>query len=140
MNTLVPSTLLRAALVLDVVGSGAVAVLQVAGGDALAARTGIPTDLLVGTGIFMLVYVTVLAVLATRPRVPTFLIGAIVAGNTAWSVATLAVVMGSDWALSSIGAGLVGVHVVGVLLFAALQYLGLRRSQPAAFAGAAHAV
>jgi hypothetical protein len=131
MRTLVPTTLLRSALVLDALGSGPVAVLHLVGGAALAQRTGIPADLLHGTGLFMVAYVALLVLLATRPRLPAPLIGFVVVGNTAWALGALGLGLGAGWPLSGEGIALVAVHGVAVLLFAALQYVGLRQSQGA---------
>jgi hypothetical protein len=129
MDTLAPNTLLRSALVLDALGSGPVAVLHFAGGAALAQRTGIPADVLSGTGLFMVVYVALLVLLATRPRLPVALVQFVVVGNAAWALGAFALGVGAGWPLTGAGVALVAVHVVAVLLFAALQYLGLRQSR-----------
>lgn len=138
MNTLAPSSLLRTALVLDALGSGPVALLQLAGGAALAERTGIPQDVLYGTGLFLVGYVALLLVLATRRRLPAALVRFVIVGNVGWALAALAVEFGAGWPLTSYGVALIGVHVVAVLAFALLQYRGLRQS--VANGGGAHAV
>lgn len=140
MTTLVPSTLLRAALVLDAIGTGAVALLQLGGLEAVARRTGIPEDLLYGTGIFMVGYVALLVVLATRPRLPAWLVGTVVLGNAAWALGAIGLGVGADWPLSGYGVALLAVHAVAVASFAALQYLGMRRSHGATGGRPAHAV
>lgn len=128
MTTLVPSRLLRAALVIDAVGTAPVALLHVAGGVALVQATGIPQDMLYGTGAFCLVYVALLAWLAMRRRLPVGVVTLIVLGNVAWACATLGLAFGAGWPLTGYGEALVAVHVVAVLLFAALQYRGLQQS------------
>lgn len=128
METLVPSRLLRTALVIDAVGTAPVALLHVAGGGVLAQATGIPQDTLYGTGVFCLVYVALLAVLATRPRLPVGLVAIVVLGNLAWAGGALGLAFGAGWPLTGYGDALVAVHVAAVLLFGALQYLGLQQS------------
>lgn len=135
MDTLAPTTLLRSALVLDALGSGPVAILHLVGGAALAQRTGIPDEVLHGTGLFMIVYVAMLVAMATRSRLPTSLVRLVVYGNVAWALGALGLALGAGWSLTGEGIALVVVHVVAVLLFAALQYLGMRQSHGAAVRG-----
>lgn len=129
METLVPSTLLRSGLVVDALGTGPVAALHLVGGAALAERTGVPGDLLYGTGLFMVAYVALLVVLATRKRLPVPLVQFVAVGNFAWALGALGLGMGAGWPLTGEGVALIAVHVVAVLLFAAVQYLGMRHSR-----------
>lgn len=130
MTTFVPSAFLRSVLLLDAIGTASVAMLQLVGGEPLAVRTGLPEALLYGTGVFMLVYAAALVVLATRRRVAPPFVAAVVGGNAAWGLAAIGVGLGvgTGAAPTEAGVALVVVHVVAVLLFSALQYVGLRQS------------
>jgi hypothetical protein len=128
MNAVFPSPLLRAGLTLDAVGSGAMALLQLAAAAPLAGWLQLPQPLLFGTGLFMLGYAALTAWMARAPRLPAALVRLVVAGNVGWAVAAAALVLAGAVAPSPLGYGFVAVHALSVLGFAALQGPGLARS------------
>lgn len=128
MNAVFPSPLLRAGLTLDAVGSGAMALLQLAATAQLAAWLQLPHPLLLGTGLFMLGYAAITGGMARAQRLPVALVRGVVIGNLGWAAAVLALVMSGAVAPSLLGLAFLAVHAVSVLGFAALQGPGLARS------------
>ena len=129
MQTIVPNTFLKRALGADAALSGAVALLQLAVPTLLAAQTGLAPALLIGTGVFLVGYVALLIVLATRARLWAPLVWFVVAGNAGWAVAAL--VVSQEQALSALGQAFAFVHAVAVSVFAWLEYRGLATSSRA---------
>lgn len=129
MPTIHPSSLLRQALWLDAAATGAMALLQLGLGPTVSTLTRLPSALIVETGLFMVVYVLALVLMARNPRLPAALVTLIVVGNTLWAVGAAAV--GVMLAPAAAGVALLAAHALAVLVFAALQTAGLRRSAPA---------
>lgn len=134
MNAVLPSPLLRAGLALDAVGSGGMALLQLAATAQLAVWLQLPHPLLLGTGLFMLGYAALTGWMARAPRLPVPLVRGVVIGNVGWAVAVAVLVLAAAVAPSPLGFGFLAVHAVSVLGFAALQGPGLARSPSAATA------
>jgi hypothetical protein len=126
-----PSGALRAALCADAVVSGAAAALQLLAGNALNAATGLPSPLLLGTGVFMVGYVALLALLASRARLWRPLVGLVIVGNGLWALGCVALAFDGPAAINGLGQAYLLVHALGVALLAAWQAFGLRRSMPA---------
>lgn len=126
MSTIIPSTLLRVGLFVDALGSGGMALLQLALTAWLAQQLQLPQALLLGTGWFMLGYAGLTAWMGRAPRLPLALVRLVIFGNVGWALAAAALVLGGVLAPSPLGLAFVGVHAVSVLAFAALQGLGLR--------------
>lgn len=129
MNLVRPSPLLRAALWLDAVGSGAVALLQLTAADPLAGWTGLARPLLMETGVLMLGWVALMVWLARHGRPPRALLQAVIGGNLAWALAAGALAALLHPPLP--GLALLALHMVAVTAFALLQAMGLARSAPA---------
>jgi hypothetical protein len=129
MKTLLPSPLLKVALVVDGGSSAAMAAFQLLQGPAWASRFELPPSLLIDTGLFFLAYATLLFGIALRARVPVALIGLIVAGNVAWAVMCVLLPLVGVLTVSTWGLGYLLLQAVAVLLFAALQWRGWRTSR-----------
>ena len=127
MNSIVPSTFLKRALLADACVSGAVALLQIEAYKPLATYTGISSTLLLGTGVFLVGYVTLLIALAARESVWSSLIWLVIAGNLGWAIAALGVAALQP--LAALGSAFALVHAVAVTIFAYLEYRGLGASQ-----------
>ena len=115
----------------DAVSCGATGALQLEFADALAALTGLPTALLLGTGAFLLVYAAAAAAMASRRSPPRTLIGWVAVGNLGWAVGCAALLASGAVALNGWGTAWVLAQAATVLLLADLQWTGLRRSRPA---------
>lgn len=131
MRTLLPSPLLKAALVIDGGASAAMAAFQLMQGPTWAPRFQLTPSLLSGTGFFFLAYAALLFWLTLRARVPVALIGLIFAGNIAWAVMCVLLPLVGALTVSTWGLGYLLLQAAAVLLFAMLQWRGWRASRPA---------
>lgn len=123
-----PSPFLRRALLADAIFSGASAVLLTLGASALAPLTNLPDALLRETGLFLVVYAALVAWLGTRPTMPKPLVAIVIAGNAAWTLASIALLFSGAVTPNLLGEALVAAQAIAVGALAELQYIGLRRS------------
>lgn len=118
--------LLKFALTLDGVVTGANGIALLAGAALLDEWLGLPASLLVAVGAFLTVYGGLVLKLAGRPVKAAVV--AVIAANVVWAADTL-LALALDWHDPTLAGQLViAVQAVGCAGFAALQYLGLRRS------------
>ena len=118
--------LLRFALTLDGAVTGAMGVACVAGAPLLDGWLGLPASLLVAVGAFLAVYGALVLRLATRPVRGAVI--AVIAANAVWAADSL-LALALDWHEPTVaGQVVIAVQAIGSAGFAALQYLGLRRS------------
>jgi len=123
MTRIIPSSFLKRVLLADAGVSGAVALLQLVATKPLAALTGLPAGLLLGTGVFLVGYVALLVVLAKGSSVWSSLIWLVIVGNLAWAVAAL--VVAATMPVALLGEAFAAVHAVAVTAFAYLEYRGI---------------
>lgn len=121
------AALLRLALRLDAVASGALGLLGLAAAPLLTDLLGPPTPVLRGIGAFCLVYAAALVLLAARPTIPRPPALAVVAGNTAWVLGSVVAVVAGWGVLTALGVAVALAQAAAVAGFAALQWRGLRR-------------
>ena len=120
--------LLRFALTLDGVATGANGVLYLAGAPLLDGWLGLPTELLMAVGAALIVYGALVLRLATRPVMPRAAVVAVIAANALWVVDSL-LALALDWFTpTTAGQVLIATQAVLVAGLAMLQYVGLRRS------------
>ncbi len=118
--------LLTFALTLDGVVTSANGVALLAGAALLDHWLGLPASLLVAVGAFLTVYGALVLKLARRPVRAAVI--AVIAANAVWAADTL-LALALDWHdPTPAGQLVIAVQAVGCAGFAALQYLGLRRS------------
>ncbi|MEO7496718.1 MAG: hypothetical protein ABIT83_20365 [Massilia sp.] len=137
MTSIHPSPLLKFALRADAIVSAAVAALQLLLLDWLAGTLVLPRPLLLGTGVFLLLYVAMLVLLSNASSVWRALILLVVVGNVGWAVGCVAMLAESLVAPSVLGAAFVAVQALTVLAFAALEWSGLKASRGVSNNGAA---
>ncbi|MDD7936264.1 hypothetical protein [Actinomycetospora straminea] len=119
---------LRAVLRLDAAASGALGIAAAAGAGVLDTWLGLSSPLLLGVGVFLVVYAAGLVALAARPVVPRPLTWVVVLGNSAWVLMSVALVVGAWEQLTVLGAVVVLAQAAAVAVFADLQWAtGLRR-------------
>lgn len=129
MKLVQASRLLKRSLAADAGVSGAVAVLHVAVAGPLAAITGLPHALILGSGLFLVGYVLMLVLMARSPRLWSALVKLVVAGNLLWAAGCLALAVGlggmepGPW-----GIAWLLVHAMTVTVFALLESRGLGNS------------
>lgn len=131
MKAIVPSPFLRQVLRADAAVSLAVAVPQVLGASALQAPLDLPGALLAGSGVFLFGYAALLLVMARSRTVWLPLLALVIAGNVGWAAACAAL-PALDLASGAFGKLYLLAQAVAVLAFAWLEYVGVRRSAPAA--------
>jgi hypothetical protein len=120
------SKLLRRSLQLDAVASGVLGVLLGAAGPALDELLGIPVAVLVPVGLFLAAYAASLWIIGARHHVPVPAVWAVIIGNLLWVAASLVIVVAGWWSPSAAGTALVLGQAAAVVLFAVLQFLGVR--------------
>jgi hypothetical protein len=121
--------LLRFALMLDGVATGANGVIYLAGAPLLDGWLGLPTEMLMAVGAFLIAYAALVLRLATRPAMPRVAVVAVIAANVLWAVDSL-IALALDWFTSTtVGQVLIAVQAVLVAGLAALQYVGLKQAR-----------
>ncbi|MEZ0167721.1 hypothetical protein [Microvirga sp. TS319] len=129
---LYPSPLLRQALLADATTTGAFGLLMLLAAGPLGHLLGLPEMLLRVAGAILVPYVAFLAWLSLRERTNGAFIWAVILGNVLWAADSLLLLV-SGW-VSPTGAGYAFViaQALVVLMYAELQFMGLRRSNAAA--------
>jgi hypothetical protein len=123
-----PSLFLRRAILADAIFSGISAVSLALGAGLLAPWLSLPEALLRETGLFLIVYAALVGWLGTRQSMPKAWVMIVVAGNAAWTVASIALLF-SGWVSPNwLGEVMVAAQAIAVGAFAELQFIGLRRS------------
>lgn len=98
---------------------------------ALAPALGVPEPMmLTSLGVQLLVFATLLVWLASRPAIRPALALAVVAADVLWVVGTVPLLVAG--VLTPLGSWTAFAIANVVALFAALQYLGVRRMRPTA--------
>jgi hypothetical protein len=123
-----PSLFLRRAIQADAIFSGVSALLLTFGAGELAALSNLPTGLLRETGLFLIAYAAVVGWLGSRQSMPKALVAIVIAGNVAWTVASIALLFSGAVTPNLLGEAFVAVQAIIVGVLAELQYIGLRRS------------
>lgn len=136
MNTIVSSRFLKNAFLADAAATGALAALHLARPPAVTGWLDLPEALLHGTGLFMAGYVVALLGLAASRTLWKPLVWFVVVGNVLWALASIDILVLGLVAPSAPGAVYVVLQALGTLGLAGLQYLGLKRSPPAAVVAA----
>ena len=123
-----PSLFLRRALLADTIFSGVSAVLLTAGAGMLAPLFDLPEALLRETGLFLIVYAAFVGWLGTRLSVPKVLVLIVIAGNAAWTLGSIALLLSGAVTPNLLGEIVVAAQAMATGAFAELQYIGLRKS------------
>ncbi len=123
-----PSQFLRRALLADAVFSGIAAVALTLDAGALAPLLDLPEALLRETGLFLIAYTALVGWLGTRQTMPKVLVAIVIAGNIAWTVASIALLFSGAVTPNLLGEAFVVAQAIATGVFAELQYIGLRRS------------
>ena len=123
-----PSQFLRRALLADAIFSGVSAVGLTFGAGTFASLLNLPDALLQETGLFLIAYTALVGWLGTRQAVPKPLVLIVVAGNAAWTIASIALLFSGAVSPNLLGEIVVAAQAMATGVFAELQYIGLRRS------------
>jgi hypothetical protein len=123
-----PSSFLRRALQADALFSGVSAALLTLGAAMLAPLMNLPVPLLRETGVFLIAYAALVGWLGMRATMPRALVVIVIAGNAAWTVASIALLFSGAVAPNLLGEAAIAAQAIVVGALAELQYVGLRRS------------
>jgi hypothetical protein len=123
-----PSLFLRRAILGDAIFSGVSALLLAFGAGALAPLLNLPEALLRETGLFLIAYAALVGWLGTRQSMPRALVMIVIAGNAAWTIASIALLFSGAVTPNLPGEAFVAMQAIATGALAELQYIGLRRS------------
>ena len=126
---ILPSLFLRRALLADAIFSGVSAAVMTLDAGALAPFLNLPEVLLRETGLFLIAYAALVGWLWSRPSVPKALVMIVIAGNAAWTLASIALLFSDAVAPNLLGEIVVVAQAIATGVLAELQYVGLRRSE-----------
>lgn len=128
MTTIHPSPLLRQALLADATTSGAFGLLTLLAAGPLSHLFGLPEMLLRGAGAVLLPYAALLAWLSLRDGTHRILPWAVILGNVLWAADSMLLLVSGWVSPTAAGTALVIAQALVVLMYAELQFMGLRRS------------
>lgn len=123
-----PSSFLRRALLADAIFSGVSAVGLTLGAGMLAPFLNLPEALLRETGLFLIAYAAFVGWLGTRQTALKPLVLFVVAGNAAWTLASIVLLFSGAVNPNLLGEIVVVAQAIATGVFAELQYIGLRKS------------
>jgi hypothetical protein len=123
-----PSVFLRRAIQADAIFSGVSAVLLTFGAGDIAPLLNLPEALLRESGLFLIAYTALVGWLGTRQTMPKALVAIVIAGNAAWTLASIALLFSDAVMPNLLGEAAVAMQAIVVGVLAELQYIGLRRS------------
>lgn len=123
-----PSLFLRRAILADAIFSGISAVALTLGAGMLAPWLSLPEALLRETGLFLIAYAALVGWLGTRQTMAKALVVIVVAGNAAWTLASIALLFSGWVSPNLLGEIAIAAQAIAVGAFAELQYIGLRKS------------
>jgi hypothetical protein len=122
------SLFLRRALLADAIFSGVSAFVMTLDAGALAPFLNLPEALLRETGLFLVAYAALVGWLWSRPLVPKLLVMIVIAGNAAWTLASIALLFSGAVSPNLLGEIVVVTQAIATGVLAELQYIGLRKS------------
>ncbi|SNT64218.1 hypothetical protein SAMN05216276_111310 [Streptosporangium subroseum] len=120
--------LLRFALKLDAMGSGANGVVYVVAAALFGEMFGLPAAFLYPAGAFLVAWAAALFFLASRPTVSKVAVGIVMAVNIAWVAASAELLIAGWFPLTGLGTALVIAQAVAVTGFTGLQFAGFRKT------------
>ncbi|RKH04077.1 hypothetical protein D7X74_35680 [Corallococcus sp. CA047B] len=127
----VSGSLLRRALLLDAVASGAMGLLMAAAAAPLGPLLGLEPGLLRMAGLGLIPFALLLGYLASRDTLPAWPVWFVVAVNALWVVDSVLLMTHGPTTPTGLGMLFVAAQAAAVALFAALEYAGLRRGTAA---------
>jgi len=123
-----PSSLLRRALIADAVFSGVAALGFTFGAGAFAPLFSLPEVFLREVGLFLIAYAAFVGWLGTRQSMMKVLVGIVIVGNAAWTLASIVLLFSGAVSPNLLGMAMVVAQAIATGVFAELQYIGLRKS------------
>lgn len=129
MTTIHPSPLLRQALIADAATTAACGLLMLMAASPLSGLLGLPEALLRAAGTILLPYAALIGFLGIREQLHKPVVWSVMIGNGLWAADSL-LLLASGWIVpTSAGYAFVIAQAFVVLIYAELQFVGLRRSE-----------
>ncbi|HEX7175350.1 MAG TPA: hypothetical protein VF240_08840 [Pyrinomonadaceae bacterium] len=126
------STFLRWVLFADAATCIAAGLLLMLGSRVLEQFLGLPAELSRYAGVSLLPFAALLVYLATRENLSSPVVWAVIALNALWTVDSILLLLSGWIEPTGLGSAFIVFQAFGVAMFAALEYLGLRKSAIAA--------
>lgn len=123
---------LRYVLIADAIASGATGALMILGAGFLSGLLTIPAGLIFESGLILVPYVLLVAIIASRPVIPMRPVRFIIACNALWTLGSLILLLGGVITPNALGHAFVILQAVVVALFGVAQYMALVRKSIAA--------
>lgn len=121
------TSLLRVALKLDAIVTGANGAAYLIAAGPLSDLLGLSPALLRGTGAFLLAFAAAVWITATRPTILRPAAYAIVAANALWAIGSVVAAIAGMGTPETVGTIWIVLQAIVVAGFAELQLAGLRR-------------
>ncbi|MBA3805918.1 MAG: hypothetical protein H0X14_09450 [Acidobacteria bacterium] len=134
MRSFPTSTFLRRVLFADAATCVACGLLLAFGAGRLEQLLGLPAGLSRYAGLSLLPFAAFLGYLATRENLSQKVVWWVIILNALWTIDSILLLMSGWVAPTGLGAAFIVFQAVGVAMFAALEYFGLRKSAAAATA------
>ena len=132
MQSFRTSTFLRRVLLADAATCLASGLLLALGAGPLESHMGLPAGVSRYAGVGLLPFAAFLAYLATRASLSPAAVWAVIVLNALWTVDSILLLLSGWIEPTGLGNAFVIFQALGVAMFAALEYLGLRKSAVAA--------
>ena len=130
-RTIQPRPFLRRVLWADAAVSAVVGVLMAVAAPLIGDLTRLPAGLLLPAGLALLPYAAYLGWIATRPAVPVAAVWIPIVLNGVWAVDCAWIALAGSVAPNALGLAFLAIQGVTVLVFAELEFSGLRRRRAA---------
>lgn len=131
MTRFQPSPLLRNILLLDGVSCIAAGLLMAIGASFLAGLLALPGNLLLGAGVFLIVFGAGVLIVARQQALATAAVMAIIACNIVWAVESVAVLLAGAVSPNAFGIVFVLAQAFWVAALASVQIVLLKRDKAA---------
>lgn len=128
MRLLPTSTFLRRVLLADAATCAAFGLLLIIGAGRIEQLLGLPSELSRYAGVGLLPFAAFLVYLAKRENLSKPMVWAVIALNVLWTVDSFLVLLTGWIAPTQLGYVFIIAQAVGVVMFAALEYVGLKKS------------
>ena len=122
------SRFLRNALALDAAACAATGLLLSVGAGALSGLLGFPAEFLRGAGIVLLPCAALLAVFASRVRLPRLAVYAVIGVNILWIADSVLILVAGWFAPTALGITFVLAQAAAVAVVTELEVIGLKKS------------
>jgi hypothetical protein len=127
-----PSAFLRFALMADAIASGATGLAMALFSGALSGLLKVPAPLLFYAGLILVPYAAAIAYMSRREVLPRWAVFAVIVCNVLWAIDCVILTFSGWIAPNALGYAFILMQALVVFAFAEMQYVGLRRSGPAA--------